>query len=109
MGFAATVWYPGTVLGARYPSGSSASTIFALYSEGGSQVFSCQKSELKRMATELDNPDSALYTDCVSGAPPALSQYGVQFLGTVNAPAIYNGVVTHDTFTDWDVEFIGRN
>jgi len=109
MGFAATVWFPGTVIAARYPSGSSASTIFALYAEGGSQIFSCEDRIMTRMATMEDNEDAALWSNCNSGAPPSLSQYGVQFLGTTNAPAIYNGVVTHDTFTDWDVEFLGRN
>jgi len=108
MSFAATVWYPGVVIGAKYPSGSSAATVYAMYAETGSQVFDNTKNP-SRLATMDDNPDSALFTNCNVGAPPALSQYGVQFLGTVVAPAIYNGVVTHDTFTDWDVEFLGRN
>jgi len=108
MSFAATVWYPGSVVSARYPSGSSAATIYAMWAEGGSKVNDCQK-PFWQLATMQDNPDAALFTDCNAGAPPALSQYGVQFLGTVVAPAIYNGVITHDTFTEWDVEFIARN
>jgi len=109
MGFAATVWFPGVIVAARYPSGSSASTIYAAFAEGGSQIFDCQNQHPTRMATMADNPDAALFTDCNVGAPAALSQYGVQFVGTVDAPAIYNGVVTHDTFTEWDVEFLARN
>jgi hypothetical protein len=105
--FAATVWYPGSVIAARYPSGSSASTVFAVYAEGGSQIFTSWE-KMERMATMQDNEDAALWTNC-NATIPALSVYGVQFLGTTNAPAIYNGVVTHDTFTDWDVEFMARN
>lgn len=106
-GFAATVWYPGSVVSARYPSGSSAATIYAVFAESGSQIWdSWQK--LQCMATMEDNEDAALWTNC-NATVPALSQYGVQFLGTVVAPAIYNGVVTHDTFTEWDVEFLARN
>jgi len=107
-GFAATVWFPGTILGARYPSGSSASSYAAIFGEGGSKMWS-ESQIVKHLATMNDNPDSALFTDCNAGAPPALSQYGLQFLGSVAAPAIYNGVITHDCFVEFDVEFIARN
>jgi len=106
--FAATVWYPGTIVGARYPSGSSASSYAAIWAEGGSQIWT-ESQVPKLMATMQDNPDSALFTDCNAGAPAALSQYGVQALGSIAAPAIYNGVITHDQFIEWDVEFIARN
>jgi len=107
-GFAATVWYPGTILTARYPSGSSASSYAAIWAEGGSIAYS-ESQKVEMMATMDDNPDAALFTDCVVGAPAALSQYGVQSLGSCAAPAIYNGVITHDCFVEWDVEFIARN
>jgi len=107
-GFAATVWFPGTILGARYPAGSSASSYAAIFGESGSKVWSESQMPLL-MATMNDNPDSALFADCNAGAPPALSQYGVQFLGSIAAPAIYNGVITHDVFVKFDVEFIARN
>jgi len=107
-GFAATVWYPGTIVSARYPSGSSASSYAGIWAEGGAQVFS-ESQKITVLATMNDNPDAALFTDCNAGAPPALSQFGVQGLGSCAAPAIYNGVVTHDQFVEWDVEFIARN
>jgi hypothetical protein len=108
-GFAATVWFPGVVVAARYPSGSPASSIAGIYAEGGSSLHTCLDKVWIEMATMDDNPDAALFTDCNAGAPPALSQYGVQFLGTTAAPAIYNGVITHDVFIDYDVEFVARN
>jgi len=109
LGFAATVWFPGVVVSARYPSGSSSSSYAGVYAEGGSQVHTCFDREMVCMGTMDDNPDAALFTDCNAGAPPALSQYGVQFYGNLGAPAIYNGVTTHDCFADYDVEFISRN
>jgi hypothetical protein len=109
MSFAATVWFPGTVVSARYPVGSSASGYVALWSEGGSTVHSCDDKRMTNMATMDDNPDAALWTDCIAGAPASLSQFGVQFSGTTNAPAIYNGVRTHDCFVEYDVEFLSRN
>lgn len=107
MSFAATVWYPGSILTARYPTGSSASGTLAIWAEGGSKVHDCL-TIVRMMATMQDNPDAALWTDC-NATVSSLSQYGVQSLGTVGAPAIYNGVVTHDIFTEWDVEFLARN
>lgn len=109
LGFAATVWFPGVVVSARYPSGSSSSSYAGVYSEGGSNVHTCFDREMTQLATMEDNPDAGLFTDCNAGAPPGLSQYGVQFLGNLGAPAIYNGVTTHDCFADYDVEFISRN
>jgi len=109
LGFAATVWFPGVSVSARYPSGSSSSSYAGVYAEGGSRVHTCFDREMVNMATMNDNPDAQLFTDCNAGAPPALSQYGVQFFGNLGAPAIYNGVTTHDCFADYDVEFISRN
>lgn len=109
LGFAATVWFPGVVVSARYPAGSGASSYAAVYAEGGSQIHTCFDREFVAMATMNDNPDAALFTDCNAGAPPSLSQYGVQFFGNIGAPAIYNGVGTHDCFADYDVEFVARN
>lgn len=111
MGFAATVWYPGSIVGARYPSGSPASTNAGIWAEGGSKVWSCSEKDNKLilMATMADNPDAALFTDCNAGAPPALSQYGLQFMGSTIGPAIYNLVITHDVYLEYDVEFISRN
>jgi hypothetical protein len=110
-GFAATVWFPGVVVGARYPSGSSAASSAAIWAEGGARLFSCSQVDKNWvvMATMADNPDAALFTDCISGAPPALSQFGVQYLGNTNAPAIYNGVDTCSAYVEFDVEFIARN
>lgn len=107
-GFAATVWFPGTILSGRYPSGSSAATVAALWAQSGAKLHP-EWEVLSNMATMDDNPDSSLFTDCNLGAPPALSQYGVQFLGNLAAPAIYNGVITHDAYVEYDVEFIARN
>lgn len=107
IGFAAVVWFAGTVLSCRYAAGAAAATFAALWAQGGGKL--CPEWKIwTAMATMADNPDSALFTDCVSGAPPALSQYGVQFLGNLNAPAIYNGQITHDIFVEYDVEFIAR-
>jgi hypothetical protein len=111
MGFAATVWYPGSIVGARYPTGSSGVTLAAVFAEGGSKVFTCSEKcdKMVMMTTAADNPDAALFTDCNLGAPPSLSQFGIQYFGSTTAPAIYNLVVTHDAYVEYDVEFISRN
>jgi hypothetical protein len=108
MNSAALIWYPGALISGSFPSGSSASTPSAMYAEDGSKVHP-EWSIAEHMCTWESNPDAKLWTDCVSGVPAALSQFGVQFIGTVGAPLAYNGLVTHDIFVDYDVEFLGRN
>lgn len=109
LGFASTVWFPGSVVSARYPSGSSSSSFAGIYSESGAQIHTCFDRMFTVLATMDDNPDAALFSNCNAGAPPALSQYGVQMLGSIGAPAILNGILTHDCYADYDVEFVSRN
>jgi len=105
---AALVWYPGTLISASFPSGSSASTQGAMFAEDGSKIHP-EWAIAEHMATWESNPDAKLWTDCVAGVPATLSQFGVQYIGTTAAVLSYNGVITHDVFVEYDVEFLGRN
>jgi len=104
---AALVWYPGTIVSAVFPAGSIASTFNAIYAEDGSKV-TPEWAIAEHVATWESNPDAKLWTNC-NATIPALSSYGVQFLGSTPAVLSYNTIATHDILIDWDVEFQGRN
>jgi len=107
MNSSALIWYPGTVVSGKYPSGSGASTVAGIFAEDGSRIHP-EWSVMDRLVTWESNPDAKLWTDC-NATIPALSSYGVQFLGTVVGPVSYNTLATHDVFTEFDVEFAARN
>jgi hypothetical protein len=103
---AALVWYPGTIVSGAFPSGGIASTIAAIFAEDSSKV-SPEWTIAENLATWGTNPNAKLWTPTGIGLP-ALSNYGVQFLGSTAAVLSYNTVATHDIFVEWDVEFRGR-
>jgi len=108
MNSAALIWYPGTLISGSYPAGTSASTPAALFAEDGSKVHP-EWSVASHTVTWETNPDAKLWTNCGT-ALPTISQFGCQFRGASQiAPLAYNGLVTHDVFIEYDVEFMGRN
>jgi len=108
MNSAASVWYPGTLISGSYPAGTSAATAAALFAEDGSKLHP-EWTVASHTVTWETNPDAKLWTNCGVGLP-TLSQFGCQFRGASQvAPLAYNGLVTHDIFVEFDVEFLGRN
>jgi len=108
MNSAALIWYPGTLISGSYPAGTSASTPAALFAEDGSKLHP-EWTVAVHVVTWETNPDAKLWTNCGT-ALPTLSQFGLQFRGASQiAPLAYNGLVTHDVFIEYDVEFMGRN
>jgi hypothetical protein len=107
MNSAALIWYPGSLISGSYPAGGGGSTPAGVLAEDGSRVHA-QWSVAKHMTTWESNPDAKLWTR-VGVAIPALSGYGLQFVGTEPAPLAYNGLTTHDVYVEYDCEFRGRN
>jgi hypothetical protein len=108
MNSAALIWYPGALISGSYPAGTSAATPAALFAEDGSKLHP-EWAVAVHTVTWESNPNAKLWCNCGT-ALPTLNQFGLQFRGASQiAPLAYNGLVTHDVFIEYDVEFMGRN
>lgn len=100
-------FYPGTIVSGKYFAGSGASTVANVFAEDGGSIHP-EWTVATKIATWESNPNAKLWTAC-NAAITGLNAFGVQFRGTATAAVALNGVVTHDVFIEYDVEFRGRN
>lgn len=103
----AGLFYPGTLVSGKYFAGSGASTVANVFAEDGGSIHP-EWTVAQKIATWESNPNARLWTAC-NAAITGLNAFGIQFRGTANASAALNGLVTHDVFIEYDVEFRGRN
>jgi hypothetical protein len=100
------VIFPGTVCSAAFCAGAGAATMAAVFAEQGSKVHP-EWTAAENLVTDWVNPTSKLWT-ATSATVATAGQYGIQFIGTVGAPAVWNTLTIADTLTEFDIEFRTR-
>jgi len=104
----AGLFYPGTLISNAYPAGSGASTALAAFAADGSRLHP-EWTLAEHVGTWSTNPNAKLWSACNTNTVVSGYAFGVQCRGTSSASAALNGLVTHDVFIEYDVEFRGRN
>jgi hypothetical protein len=99
--------YPGAIVSAGYIGGGSASTVAALLAADGSKV-TAEWLTAEHTVTWEVNPNAKLWTR-TGATVSALNDFGLQFRSTAAAAVAINGLISHDVFIEFDVDFRGRN